>query len=58
VLWRSFPTNLQTLFEITLLHSLSRVLAERVTYDEPLQLTAQLRATKGSEKQDVSSSEY
>jgi hypothetical protein len=34
------------------------VLARRGTYDEQLQPTAKLRAAKGSEKQDVSSSEY
>jgi len=42
----------------TVLQDLAGVLAGRVTYDEPLQPTAQLRAAKGSEKQDVSSSEY
>ena len=37
--------------------ALAGVLAGRVTYDEPLQHTAKLRAAKGRSKQEVSSSE-
>ena len=42
----------------TSLQNSAGVLAGGATYGEPLQLTAKPRAAKGSEKQDVSSSEY